>query len=89
VTAFLIAAALMVVGASALVLIPLLRRANAEQRRATTSALVVVLALPLFSGWPYTRWRTSDMLSSDEAASTSHIRRAIAVALCVRVIRSM
>ena len=55
-TAFLIAAALMVVGASALVLIPLLRRANAEQRRATTSALVVVLALPLFSGWLYARW---------------------------------
>ena len=55
-TAFLIAAALMVVGASALVLIPLLRRADAEQRRATMSAVVVVLALPLFAGWLYSRW---------------------------------
>jgi cytochrome c-type biogenesis protein CcmH len=56
VTAFLIAAALMVVGASALVLVPLLRRAGAGERRATVSALVVALALPLLSGWLYARW---------------------------------
>src|SRR5262249_13296068 len=56
VTSFLIAAALMAVGALALVLIPLLRRPGAEEKRATASALVVVLALPLLAGWLYTRW---------------------------------
>jgi cytochrome c-type biogenesis protein CcmH len=56
VSSFLVAAALMALGASALVLIPLLRRGGTQGERATVSALVVVVALPLLAGWLYTRW---------------------------------
>jgi cytochrome c-type biogenesis protein CcmH len=56
VNTFLAAAALMLVGALALVLVPLLRRPNPSEARAATSAVLVLFALPLLAGWLYTRW---------------------------------
>jgi cytochrome c-type biogenesis protein CcmH len=57
VTLFIVLAALMAVGALALVIAPLLRGPEGE-RRATVSAVVAALALPVLAGFLYLQWST-------------------------------
>jgi len=56
VNTFLAVAALMLVGALGAVLVPLLRRPDPAETRAATSAVLVLISLPLLAGWLYTRW---------------------------------